>query len=222
MRGTGLALGVPSLVNETAQSAITKLASDSSTPTNALALAVLDALPQHSTADEAIKAGVPEAAARAFLPSQGVFPWMRLVAFGLDEGVFRDPTDTEWWSAPYALELYAPAGTWADIMAGRGDTHFGWDEQLATGDSSAIAQSLAMSAQEIEDVVEQEGCPKWIPNKVRGLLPTPNPKCWGPDIEKGKEALRDVVEKLHGGKPASSRSFLFWLAVGYFVIKGKL
>lgn len=208
--------------NVTAPEAITRLASLSPTPTNAIALAVLDALPQHPTATEAVAAGVPEQLAQAFLPPAGIFPWMRLVACGIDPaaGTVRDASDDSWWLADYALPLYPAAGTWADVMAGSGADGFSWDDQLAEGSSAAIAQSLVTSAQELRDVVEQEACPKFIVPKVRGMPPIPNPECWGPELDKQKRALRDYVDKLYGRKGGGT-SFLFWIAVGYLVIRGR-
>lgn len=219
MRGADLA-ALPSLTADVmAPDAISKLSSQSSTPTNAIALAVLDALPQWATAAEAVAAGVPAGVAQAFLPPSGIFPWMRVVAFGLDGGLVRDPADADWWAQPFPLELYAPAGTWADIVAKQGNTHFAWDDALASGDSSAIAQTMMASAQELEDVVESEACPKFIVPKTRGMLPVPNPQCWKADLDK----LKDTVDKLHGRKSNAARSsFLFWIAFGYLVIRGKL
>jgi hypothetical protein len=221
MRGSDLGQTLSLPANVTAQGAISKLASLSPMPTNAIALAILDALPQHPTSTEATAAGVPQQLAEAFLPPRGIFPWMRLIAHGYNDGQMRDPSDSEWYLSPYPLNLYEPAGTWADIMAGSNATGFSWDEQLAEGNSAAVAQSLVASASELQDIVEKEACPKFIVPRVRGMPPTPNPQCWGPDIDRAKRSLRDYVDKLHGGS-SSGTSFLFWIAVGYLVIRGRL
>jgi hypothetical protein len=205
-------------LNGPAPESITSLASTFPTPTNALAVAALDAVPQWATATEAIAAGIPEPLANSFLPPHGVMPWMRLVAFGYDSGDIKAPEDTAWWAAPYALDLYSALGTWVDALAGSGHTSFAWDQQTADGDSGSIAQSLTVSATELEDVVEQEACPKFIMPKKRGQMPIPNPKCW----TGLKEGLRDIAEKLHGGKKSNAPSMLLWLAFGYLVLKGKL
>lgn len=186
-------------------------------PTNALALAALEGVPQWQDASLAISGGMDALAASQYMAPDGILPRMRLIACGwLKPGdSFRRPEDGAWWQSPYRYALWPQLATYATLVDRTGAHSFTWDDQVAAGDSGAISQSLQLTVAELKDVLEAP-CPRWI-IPPSGGLPVANPEC----ARKDKDKLRDEIDKVHPA-PSSSNS-LWWvlLLVGLAYAVGK-
>lgn len=189
-------------------------------PTNALALAALEGVPQWTDASNAIAGGFPALASQQYMAPDGVLPRMRLIACGwLTPGdSFRRPEDGAWWQSPYRYALWPQLATYAtlvDQIDPRVRHVMTWDEQVAAGDSGAISQSLQLTVAELKDVLEAP-CPRWI-IPPSGGLPVANPEC----ARKDRDKLRDELDKVHPAPSSSSSLWWVLLLVGLAYAVGK-
>lgn len=187
-------------------------------PTNAIAVAALDAFSQPD-AESLISSGVPETVARAFLLPDGVFPRMRLLAWGWTKqgDRFKSPSDAAWWKRRYQYPLWAPIETYVDQVtrAGNEPPAVAWDDDLARGDPVELSRSLPAVVQQDLPPVNQAPCPKWIIPPGRGMLPIANPECLKKDLDK----LKEQIPKIPGFRPARDWTWLLWLAIGYLILE---
>lgn len=198
--------------------AIRRLASSYPNPTNAQAVAALDSFSQPDAAS-LIGGGLREDVAASFLLPDGVFPRMRLLAWGWTKkgDRFRSPQDASWWKARYQYPLWQPIETYIDQLTRSGvdAPSVMWDEALAAGSPEELSYSVSAVVQQDLPPVNEAPCPKWLIPPGRGMLPIPNPSC----LEK---PVRDEVEKVFP-RPVegSDWSWLLWLAVGYLALRDK-
>lgn len=191
--------------------AVRSLASRFQTPTNAIAVAALDSFSQPG-AEQAIGEGMSEEVARSFLGPDGIFPRMRLLAWGWEKkgDKFRPVSDRAWWRARYKFPLWDPVITYIDQATQAGIAPpIVWDEELASGDAAELGRTLSAVVQSDLPPVDSEPCPKWLIPPGRGMLPIPNPKCLP------KQPIRDEVEKVH--RPGRDWTWLLWLGVAYLI-----
>ncbi|HZV63436.1 MAG TPA: hypothetical protein VFG03_00800 [Telluria sp.] len=198
--------------------AIRRLASSYPTPTNAQAVAALDSFSQPDAAS-LIGDGVREDVASSFLLPDGVFPRMRLLAWGWTKkgDKFKSPQDASWWRARYQYPLWQPIETYFDQMTRNGNApSVLWDELLAKGDPAELSYAVSAVVQQDLPPVNEAPCPRWLIPPGRGMLPIANPSC----LEK---PVRDEVDKVYP-KPVVERadwSWLVWIALGYLALRDK-
>lgn len=212
---------LPDLSAMTTSQALDNLASAWPTPTNAQALAVLEALPQWASADEAIAAGLPEQTARAYLAPDGVLPRMRLLASSWEKpGGKYAAAGLPWWGQAYKYPLWAGVSRYAADVDALGDHHMVLDEDVANRDAAAVSHVLATVEQVDAPPVFAAPCPKWIIPPTRGALPTPNPDCLRQELEKNKDKLPLPIMPVK--RNDNVFGLLLIVAVGYLVLrKGK-
>lgn len=173
-------LGSAILEPGTPLEAVRRLSSSYPIPTNAQAAAALDSFTQWVSADAAIAAGYPESA-RAFLAPYGVFPRMRLLAWGWTKpgDKFRQADDAAWWRRRYAHKLWPAIETYVAIaeQAGIGPPGVLWDKEMASGDPAELSRSLATVVELDLPPVNEAPCPRYLIPPTRGMLPIPNPSC---------------------------------------------
>jgi len=183
-----------------------RLASRYPNPTNAQAVAALDAIWQADTAESAIAAGWREDVASAFLPPDGIFPRMRLLAWGWTKpgDKFKSPSDAKWWRSRYQYPLWNPIETWLDqaLRGGHVDS-FVWEDDLAAGDPAELSRSLPAVVRDDLPPVSEAPCPKWLIPPGRGMMPIANPECL-------RKPAKDIIDKLRP-QPTSPPGGLPWL-----------
>lgn len=194
-----LRLGAPSLLRDflpgSGTSPADLLASLSSrypNPTNAVALAALDMFIDTDIAAverQAESSGVsPPDELRRFLLPDGVFPRMRLLAWGWEKpgDRFRSPTDGAWWKARYQYPLWSVLDTyllfappWLLSPENAGG-ELAWDAELAAGDAGELSRNLAAVVERDLPPVTEAPCPRYLIPPGRRQLPIPNPACVKP------------------------------------------
>lgn len=185
------------------------MASRFPSPTNAIAVAALDSFAQTS-ATQAIGDGLPELIARSFLGPDGVFPRMRLLAWGWEKkgDKLRPPADVTWWRGRYKFPLWDPVITYLTQATNAGIAPpIVWDEELARGDAAELARTLPALVEGDLPPVNEAPCPKWLIPPGKGMTPIPNPSC----ID--KEPIRDEIDKVHPRPRAGSDMAWLWLAL---------
>lgn len=181
-------------------------------PTNAQAVAALDSF-VHFDARTLMNNGARRDVAESFGPPDGVFPRMRLLAWGWQKpgDRFKSPADSSWWKKRYQYPLWNPIETYLDQLQ-RGEIDAGgvmWDDDIANGDPAALSMSLPLVVQEDLPPVNEAPCPKWLIPPSRGMLPIPNPACL-------KKPLEDVVDRL---RPKEGTNLWPWLLLlGVYVL----
>lgn len=196
-------LGSLIAMDATPLAAVRSLASRFPTPTNAQAAAALDSFSQ-SDAASMIRGGMPTTLAESFLLPDGVFPRMRLLAWGWTKpgDKFKSPVDKQWWSKVYQYPLWAPIETYIEqaTQAGMEPPALLWDEEMASGDPAELSRSLPIVIQSDLPPVNEAPCPKYIVPPRRGMLPILNPSC----IKPPTTPIR---------VPAASKSDWSWLLI---------
>jgi hypothetical protein len=200
---------------------VRKLASSYPRPTNAQAVTALDAFDQY-VAGDLIAQGVPEDWARAFALPDGIFPRMRLLAWGWVKpgDRFKQPTDKLWWAAPYKYPLWDPIATYLDAVtahAGASEPGWHWDAAMAAGDSASLSHSFAAVVGNDWGAIRKDASPKWlIPPPGAGLMPLANP-AYRPDSTVDK-IIKPISELMVRAPitvdPASSNRIPWWFVVG--------
>lgn len=187
-------------------------------PTNAQAIAALDGLSQSVDADTAIASGMREDVARAFLHPDGIFPRMRLLAWGWEKpgDKLQGSGNAEWWRKRYQYPLWNPIETYIyAVESGGGFADITWDDDLARGSSALLSYALPNVVQYDLPPVMEAPCPRWLIPPGKRQLPVPNPECARRDVV---DRVSPVVDKL---RPQPT-SFPWWLVlVGVALVKGK-
>lgn len=206
------------LGQDSASEALRSAASRFPNPTNAQAVAALDAAWQPTLdADGAIAAGWREDMAQAFLPPEGILPRMRLLAWGWTKpgDKFKSPGDASWWSKRYQYPLWAPLETYLTQLESHGmPVSFTWDDDLAGGNAALLSYSLPAVVRDDLPPVNEAPCPKWLIPPGRGQMPIPNPECVLKDIKKRIDPLKDIIPP---GPRRSSPTDLTWLVLAGLV-----
>lgn len=183
--------------DSTASEALRSVASRFPNPTNAQAVAALEAVWQPTyDADAAIAAGWREDMAQGFLPPDGILPRMRLLAWGWTKpgDKFKSPGDASWWAKRYQFPLWNPLETYLLQLEQHGtDVSFSWDEDLAGGAMALLSYALPSVVRDDLPPVNEAPCPKWLIPPGRGQMPIPNPECVLKDIKKRLDPLKDII-----------------------------
>lgn len=219
-----LGMGSPTAQPGTALQAIRKLSSSFPNPTNAQAVAALDAFSQVDAAS-AIDGGVPDTIAQSFLRPAGILPRMRLLAWGWTNvgDKFKLPTDAAWWGKSYGYPLWNPLTTYLTEVtkAGFEPPAVFWDSDLARGDVAELSRSMQALQQDAGDVFEAP-CPRWLIGPKPGQLPVLNPECIRRDLEKQRGTLEKIVDIILSpftSKTSDAASLILVIAVGYLLLK---
>lgn len=194
-----------------AAEALRSVASRFPNPTNAQAVAAIEAVsPQPVDADDAIAAGWREDIARAFLPPDGIFPRMRLLAWGWKKkgDVFKAPGNEQWWRSRYQYPLWNPLETYlTQADSGGHGALFSWDDQLASGAPALLSYAYPSVVRDDLPPVNEAPCPKWLIPPGRFQMPVPNPECWVRELPKGP--AKDIIDRLR--PPKKEPANYLWL-----------
>lgn len=152
-------------------------------PSNAVALAAVNALFQPNDAATGMASGLSSTVATRFLLPHGILPRMGLLACGWikpgDE--FKRATDRSWFAKKYAHPLWEPLETYAAFLdaAALGPGSVAFDDRLAAGDSGLISNRIASSEDDLTAIRANGSdvcAPYFIPARV-GVLPVSNLAC---------------------------------------------
>lgn len=165
-------------------------------PTNAQALAALEAQWEATDKDAAVAGGFPEDVAEAYFMTLGILPRMRMLACGWTKpgDKMRLPTDAAWWAATYAHPLWAPLWTYANQVRASGATRpWSMDPQLASGEPGALSHSILGVASELAAITRlgHDVCAPYLIPRVRNVLPQPSAVCIARIGAKKKKDDRD-------------------------------
>lgn len=213
-----LGIGAPTTTSTTTPlETVRSLRSAFPNPTNAQAFAALEAFVRWD-ARSLMANGVREDVAQSFALPDGVFPRMRLLAWGWTKqgDRFKSPSDTAWWKKTYQFPLWNPLETYIDQLS-RSDVDMGpyvWNDDLASGDPAELSMSLPAVVQEDLPPVNEAPCPKWLIPPSRGQLPIPNPACL-------KKPLRDVIDRVTPQKGTALWPWLLLLGAVLLSRKGR-
>lgn len=164
-------------------------------PTNAQAVAALDALVPQSDAPAAIARGWNVDVASSWLLPDGILPRMRLLAWGWTKpgDRFKSPSDRAWWGKRYQYPLWNPIETYVDQAERQDGTDssgfVGWDDDLAAGDEAELSRSMPAVVHDDLPAAMAKPCPEWLIPPGRGMAPIPNPSCL-------KGPIRDIGKKI--------------------------
>lgn len=165
--------------------------------------------------------GMREDVAASFLLPDGIFPRMRLLAWGWTKkgDRFKSPSDATWWKARYQFPLWAPLETYMQLASASGNEPPGvlWDDELAAGDQAELSRALPAVVQQDLPPVNEAPCPRWLIPPGRGMMPIANPDCIKPD----KDKIRDEIDKVHR---RGNDDWATWLLLGvlaYLVLEDR-
>ena len=162
------------------------------------------------------RVGLRSDVARSFLLPEGIFPRMRLLAWGWTKkgDKFKSPGDVAWWKARYQFPLWNPIETYIQqaTLSGNEPPAIQWDEELAAGDQAELSRSLPAVVEDDLPPVNEAPCPKWLIPPGRGQTPIANPAC----ID--KKPIRDEIDKVHRPPPSSDNGWMLWLLLGLVVL----
>jgi len=188
-------------------------------PTNAVALAAVDAIQQFTDADAAVTAGLTTLAADVFCMPRGTIARMAIMAAGHEaqSDPLRSPTDKTWWAKPYRVNLWENLQTYSAVLDKAGlNMPLMWNQPLADGEPAALSEQLVEVKRDLDEIRAKGWghCAPWIiPTRPKpGQWPVGNPTC---------VKLPDGADKLIPKFPSLSIPWWVWLVVGYAVSRRK-
>lgn len=210
-------------VGETPSEQFSSLSKRYPRPSNAQALAVLDAVFEFVDADSGERAGLPTPVARAFLHPLGIIPRMRLLACGWTKpgDKFRKASDRAWWTKRYQHPLWEPLGTWIDSLAHSdvGQRAMVFEEAIANAEPAALSRELATAVEDLRIIraANADICAPFLIPRRRGVMPEANIVCItrieaGDKLEKHKEPIEAIF------RPALP----WWVVVGLVFVASKV